>query len=142
MNLGERCRQIDAEPTPGDTVRPYATRILSLPSWSIIFEGYDAGVTALPLEVRHPFLDIRLIDYVLAIPPVPWCVKKELLKKAMRGILPESILRRPKSPLAGEPLIEILRGRDAQWLTRFDPSPELARYVDRMRYQLLPVRKL
>ncbi|HST21437.1 MAG TPA: asparagine synthetase B family protein, partial [Blastocatellia bacterium] len=130
MNLGERFRQIDAEPQPGDTIRPYATRVFSLPNWSVIFEGYDAGVTAVPLEARHPFIDIRLLDYVLAIPPVPWCVKKELLRKAMRGILPEAILRRQKSPLAADPLIEILRGSDAQWLTRFDPSPELARYVN------------
>jgi asparagine synthase (glutamine-hydrolysing) len=130
MNLGERFKQIDSGPTPGNTVRPYATRVFSLPSWSIIFETYDAGTTALPLEVRHPLIDIRLVDYVLAIPPVPWCVKKGLFKKAMRGKLPESILRRPKAPLAGDPLIEILRGSDAHWLTRFDPSPELARYVN------------
>jgi len=131
MNLAERWRQINDAPLPEDTIRPYAFKVFSSPYWANLFERYDVGLTAEPLEVRHPFADIRLVSYLLAIPPVPWCVKKELLKKAMSGILPESILRRPKSPLAADPVVETLRGRNAQWLTRFGPSPELAKYVDR-----------
>jgi asparagine synthase (glutamine-hydrolysing) len=131
LNLIERWRQINDKPLPEDTVRPYAFRVFSSPYWDDLFKRYDAGVTAEPLEVRHPFADVRLVGYLLAIPPVPWCVKKELLKQAMSGILPESILRRSKSPLAADPVVEALRGRNTQWLTQFDPSPELAKYVDR-----------
>ena len=53
------------------------------------------------LEVRVPFCDYRLAEYMYA---VPWDYKdycgreKGLLRKAMEGILPEEILYRKKSP--------------------------------------------
>lgn len=53
------------------------------------------------LEVRVPFADHRLVEYVWNI---PWDVKmyrgreKGLLRKAFEGILPEDVLYRKKSP--------------------------------------------
>ena len=53
------------------------------------------------LEVRVPFCDYRIAEYLYA---VPWEFKdhrgyeKGLLRFAMRGILPESVLFRKKSP--------------------------------------------
>jgi asparagine synthase (glutamine-hydrolysing) len=53
------------------------------------------------LEVRVPFADHRLVEYVWNI---PWEMKmhnnreKGLLRKALEGILPEDILYRKKSP--------------------------------------------
>lgn len=53
------------------------------------------------LEVRVPFADHRIIEYVYN---VPWEIKfeggveKALLRKAMTGYLPEKILYRKKSP--------------------------------------------
>lgn len=53
------------------------------------------------LEVRVPFCDYRIAEYLYS---VPWEVKnfmgreKGLLRKAMEGYLPESILWRKKSP--------------------------------------------
>ncbi len=53
------------------------------------------------LEVRVPFCDYRIAEYLYT---VPWSVKdfggreKGLLRKAMEGYLPESILWRKKSP--------------------------------------------
>jgi asparagine synthase (glutamine-hydrolysing) len=38
------------------------------------------------------------------VPPVPWCMDKELLREATRGLLPDVVRTRPKSPLAREPL--------------------------------------
>jgi len=35
---------------------------------------------------------------------VPLCIDKELLRRAARGLLPEEILSRPKTALAGDPL--------------------------------------
>ncbi|MBD3558372.1 asparagine synthetase B, partial [Planktothrix sp. FACHB-1355] len=68
-------------------VRPEAYQQLTSLSWSFLFERYDPGVTGLPVEVRYPFFDLRLVNYLLAIPPVPWCLHKELMRVAMRGIL-------------------------------------------------------
>ena len=53
------------------------------------------------LEVRVPFCDYRIAEYMYG---VPWAFKdwqgreKGLLRKAMEGILPETILYRKKSP--------------------------------------------
>ncbi|MFS1513975.1 asparagine synthase (glutamine-hydrolyzing) [Chengkuizengella sp. SCS-71B] len=53
------------------------------------------------LEVRVPYCDHRLIDYVWNI---PWEIKiagnreKGILRKALKGILPEDVIQRKKSP--------------------------------------------
>ena len=51
------------------------------------------------LEVRAPFLDIELVDFVRRIPSA-WKIRrgttKYILKQALRGVLPESILHRSK----------------------------------------------
>lgn len=53
------------------------------------------------LEVRVPYTDHRLIDYVWNI---PWSIKstgdreKGILRKALEGVLPEDVLYRKKSP--------------------------------------------
>ena len=88
-------------------------------------------MTQFPLEVRHPLVDLRLVNYLLSIPPVPWCIKKELLRVAMRGVLPEPVRLRRKAPLAGDPVSELLRNRHAHWLHDFASAPQLTHYVDR-----------
>ncbi len=95
-----------------------------------ILKSLDPGVTGVAVEPRYPFLDLRVIDYLLAIPPVPWCVDKEILRLAMRGALPEATRLRRKSPLAGDPLRASLKLAGAERLDRFDAAPELARFVD------------
>jgi asparagine synthase (glutamine-hydrolysing) len=99
--------------------------------WPAYLENADPGVTGVAVEHRWPFLDLRLVNYLLAIPPLPWCVDKELLRLAMRDSLPVSLLQRRKSPLADDPLRVQLRAGDWSWLDRFTASPELARFVDR-----------
>jgi asparagine synthase (glutamine-hydrolysing) len=62
------------------------------------------------MEVRHPFLDLRVLRFLLAVPTVPWSRSKYLFREAMRGKLPDTVRRRPKTPLAGDPIREqILR---------------------------------
>ena len=56
--------------------------------------------------MRLPFLDLRLLAYLLALPPIPWCVRKQLLRVTMKDTLPEEICRRPKSPL-GRNLLDL-----------------------------------
>ena len=112
-------------------LRPDAYRRLSSPAWPAYLESLDPGVTGVPVEHRLPFLDLRLVNYLLSIPPLPWCVDKQLLRVSMRDKLPAALLRRKKSPLAEEPLRVHFRARDWSWLDRFDASPDLARFVNR-----------
>ena len=113
--------------------RPHdgARRVLGSPRFTNLLESYDPGVTRVPLQTRHPLLDVRLVEFVLSLPVSPWCVDKRLLRVAMRNALPEVVHTRPKTPLAGDPVIELLQRPDAAWIDSFAPAPELERYVNR-----------
>jgi asparagine synthase (glutamine-hydrolysing) len=111
--------------------RPWAYELLTHPYWTQIFETENAGSTRVALEVRYPFLDLRLIDYLLSIPLIPWTLDKKLIRSSMRANLPEDVRVRPKSPVPGHPLLERLRHPDAQWVDHFEALPELRKYVDR-----------
>ncbi len=92
-----------------------------------IIGGLDADCTQTALEFRHPFWDVRIQRYFLAVPPVPWARNKYLMRAALRGILPPTVLARPKTPAPGLPYFE--RGRAANKPT-LPTVPELAHYVD------------
>jgi asparagine synthase (glutamine-hydrolysing) len=108
-----------------------AYKILSRPYWQSTFERYDPGTTLLPLEFRHPLFDIRLIDFVLAIPLIPWCVDKELLRSVGRGIQPDEVRLRRKSPLGGDPMLAHLQNGRTTLLDHFVPAKGLANYVNK-----------
>jgi asparagine synthase (glutamine-hydrolysing) len=67
----------------------------------LLLDRKDRLSMAVGLEVRVPFCDHRLVDYVFN---TPWSHKtydgreKSLLRGAVAGVLPESVLRRVKSP--------------------------------------------
>lgn len=68
---------------------------------ALLLDATDRLSGAVGLEVRVPFCDHRLVQYVYN---VPWKFRKPdgrakgLLSDAFSGMLPQSILRRPKSP--------------------------------------------
>src|SRR5262249_45249162 len=72
--------------------------------WGSALETHDAGWTGIQLESRAPLLDLRVLRFLLRLPPVPWCANKELVRLAMKGRLPKRVLRRPKCPLPQDPL--------------------------------------
>ena len=134
LGLRARWEAAQGESAPRHPIRPYAFRCLdSIMRQSNFFEYSDAGVTGVLLEHRHPLMDLRLQEYCLSLPPLPWCVKKEIVRRAMRSVLPEAVRRRPKTPLAESPDIELLSRPDARWIDDFVPARELARFVDRSR---------
>lgn len=79
-----------------------------------MFQREDPAFTRSPVEVRYPFLDLRIINYLLAIPTMPWFFRKHLLREAMRGRLPEGTRKRPKRSEADD-LVEAIR-RDSSTL--------------------------
>jgi asparagine synthase (glutamine-hydrolysing) len=120
-----------SEPPYEHPLRPEAHGRLTAAPWAWYFEAFDPGVSRVPVELRYPFLDLRVVEYLLALPPVPWCVDKHLLRVAMRGMLPEVIRNRPKAPMSGDPLTAHLRNTGSERLDGFDPAAELAAFVDR-----------
>jgi asparagine synthase (glutamine-hydrolysing) len=103
---------------------------LTDPLWQTVFESIDPGVTLVPVEHRLPFLDLRVIEFALALPPLPWRVDKQLLRSAMRGVLPDEICLRPKTPLAFDPYQAPLQRPEARWIDGFKPVAELSKFVN------------
>ena len=122
-----------------EPIRKESARIRALNSkmWPAIFEGYDASVTKLDLEVRHPLIDTRLVEFLLAIPRAPWCVNKHILREAMKDRLPAAVINRPKTALAGDPALQLVRRASVRWLDSFEVSPQLERFVNLDRRRLL-----
>ena len=110
---------------------PKSARFAALPHWTSMFENENAGVTRYPVEVRYPFLDLRLVDYLLALPPFPWFFQKALLRKVMAGKLPERVRIRPKTPFQGDPLRAHFRGNQINWVNQTLLSEALDRYINR-----------
>lgn len=110
VNAKERWRQgWTQEASAAHPILPKAHASMSLPHWTLRFELQNPGVTRCPVEVRYPFLDLRIVSFLLAIPPFPWAYKKTLLRAAMVGRLPETIRLRPKTPLQGTPFTGVVR---------------------------------
>ncbi len=131
LNLQDRWREFTSESPKAHPTRPYAFRLLTSTSWAPLFEGYDPGSHKLQLEVRHPMIDVRLVKFLLGIPSIPWCVDKEILRVAMAGKLPEVILNRPKTPLAGNPALHLVEESSVESIDNFEPVPLLGEFVRR-----------
>lgn len=134
LNLPERWNQLLAEQPHIHPRRPEAYRILTAPMWTRLFEGYDPEVTNFPIETRHPLFDLRLLSYLMALPTLPVCVDKRLMRMAMKGLLPGQALRRPKAPLAADPIPDKLQNCGGKLLQGFNPVKALSKYVDLSGY--------
>ena len=109
---------------------PDAHALLNGGYWPEILEHEDAEWIRAPLESRSPFLDRRLLRFLLRVPPVPLCIDKELLRRAMTGMLPEEVRLRPKVPLAGDPLMTQVRNGKWSPLPLPEPTVSIRFFVD------------
>ena len=48
----------------------------------------------------------------------------------MKDRLPAAILDRPKTPLAGDPALQLSRRGSVRWLDNFEVTPQLTRFVN------------
>jgi asparagine synthase (glutamine-hydrolysing) len=124
-----------------DAFRPEANLVMSHISWQDSFEGLDPGVTRVPVEVRHPFFDLRVITFLLGLPRLPWCCDKELLRQLARGVLPDTVRLRPKSPLRADPTVALLQKPESAWVDRFEPAPQIERYICRSKIPAVHMEK-
>lgn len=106
-----------------------------------LLDRKDRMTMAASLEVRVPFCDHRLVDYVFNI---PWAMKnyqgmsKGILRKAAHGWLPEDVLTRRKSPYPSTlnpSYFEAMARRMTEILE--DPGAPLRPLVDRKRIALV-----
>ncbi len=105
---------------------PFAYNILTNSDWNSDDIYMKSGFT--PAEQRDPFLDLRLIEFLYALPSIPWFFKKHILRESMRGILPDTIIDRPKTVL-GSMYPELLHQPDSRWIDSWKDSPLLTKYI-------------
>lgn len=130
LQLRARWEQFLEPATLIHPIRPEAYASFRMPLWQAVFERYDSGWTTAPFEVRYPFVDLRMLRYLLAVPALPWCRSKHLIRRAMRGILPKPVLLRTKAGVRCATIMERV-GRFG--LTSFVPTEGLQRYVSTER---------
>ena len=114
----------------GSQPRDSAAHRLATTAWPWYFESFDPGTTGIDVDTRYPFLDIRLVEYMMSVPPLPWCVDKRLLRVAMHDWLPAELVNRPKTPLGGDPLRALLPLSEISRITKADSAPGIERFVD------------
>ena len=107
------------------------------PIWTALFEGYDRSSTKLNLEVRHPFMDVRLVEFLSSIPVRPWRINKHILRLAMKDKLPDAVLNRQKTPLLVDPALQLVRRGSVRCLDSYEVSPQLRAFVNLNRRRSL-----
>jgi len=109
LRLRERWEQVMRATDSEHPVRPVAYGSLQTALWQSLFDGLDPAYVRVPLEVAYPFLDLRVLRFLMRVPVVPWCRDKYLLRYAFRDVLPPVIRTRPKTPLQRHPHHEKVR---------------------------------
>jgi asparagine synthase (glutamine-hydrolysing) len=109
--------------------------------WELAFHGYDPTWHGSPLEVAHPLMDLRVIAWLARVPEIPWCARKHLFRRAAQGLLPDAIVRRPKTPLSGDPDLSAL-GRHRINLHDVIGNFNGAGYVDMTQLEAFSIAKM
>jgi asparagine synthase (glutamine-hydrolysing) len=130
--LAERLHEFSRPALPSAanlSARPAAYAALESNFWTSLFEISDPGATGIFMETRHPFFDVRLLSWLLALPPIPWSLDKYLLRLAMRGHLPDPVRLRPKAPLAVNPGVALARRNGLSNFNQLAFTEEVMQYV-------------
>jgi asparagine synthase (glutamine-hydrolysing) len=102
MCLRDRWRELQRPFESAHPWHPKAHAILNGLLFSSLLESDEPTWSGVALVQRTPLLDVRVQRFLLRVPPVPLSVNKELLRRALRGLLPKEILSRPKVPFQGD----------------------------------------
>lgn len=141
--VAERYHDAIAEVPHTTDETPEAHRLREISYLSItrflptLLDRKDRMTMAQSLEVRVPFCDHRLVDYVFNI---PWEMKnyqgvaKGILRRAAQGWLPDEVLMRRKSPYPSTPNPSYFRAMAHRMLAVLDDSDSPLRpFLDRDR---------
>ncbi len=111
------------------THRIQTRRFIEHPIFRYFVSAQDADWTAVPIEIRFPFLDRRLFEFATSLPFLPWCQSKRLVRESMRTRLPGTILNRPKTPVRYDPALVRLSDIECRSKGRLLTNPRVSRYV-------------
>ena len=103
------------------------------PNTGVALEAFDKLFSYQTLEPRYPYFDVRLIKFVLAIPHEEVCrhyQTKLVLRRSMKGYLPEAIRRRRTKATAASLVDREFRQVHRQDIERILGAPSLLEGVD------------
>jgi asparagine synthase (glutamine-hydrolysing) len=134
LRLEQRWNDYWNEELPVHPTRPQAYNHLNNNvGWQRLNEYTDAAAMHVPLVYRNPFLDVRLVRFLLRVPPMPWFAEKELLREATRGRLPELTRTRRKTPIGMDPAHIWMTRQSDELCEMIASMPFLDRWIDRDR---------
>jgi asparagine synthase (glutamine-hydrolysing) len=126
LRLRARWEDFERPLTSPHPLRPRGYASMLIPLWQALFDFLNAEWTMAPVEVRHPYVDLRMLGFLLAVPALPWCRSKYLLRRAMWGVLPRPVLSRAKEGVPPGPGAKRLKELSALPLAS---APELCHYI-------------
>jgi asparagine synthase (glutamine-hydrolysing) len=95
--LAEHLQSVPARPARKAAWHEIYDEVVRLRGWEPAVHWYTSNASPFGIEVRHPFLDRRLVELMLAIPSrlrsQPGCYKP-FLRRAVDGLLPEKVRSR------------------------------------------------
>lgn len=127
LNLSERQESLGLGGDMSHPWHPASIGSFTSPIWQSHFGVRDFEESLAGFEWRYPYLDLRVLEFMLSVPPVPWGWNKRLIREAMRGRLPPEVLTRRKTPLDCSPEVATMR---QVGLPTLPPDHRIARYVD------------
>ena len=134
LNLKQRIETLGIGGDPSHPWHPEAMSIFTSPAWQHYLGEFDFQDSLAPTLHRDPYLDTRVLEFMLSVPPIPWGWKKHLVREAMRGRLPGEVLAREKTPLTLYPDVAVAKRVGMAPLS----APDLVRpYVDLARLPTL-----
>ena len=99
---------------------------LSEPDWNTDDILLESDFTL--SEKRDPFLDLRMVELILALPVLPWLFNKHILRASMEGLLPDEVLYRPKTAL-GYLENALATKKENRWLSTWKPGIQSSPYI-------------
>jgi len=110
--LFEEISTYEGEYPYGDRITKVQYLDLKLYLQESILVKVDRASMACSLEVRAPFLDYELVEFVMSLPSklkLKGFTSKYIFKKAMKSWLPDEVIKRPKKGF-GVPIAKWVKG--------------------------------
>jgi asparagine synthase (glutamine-hydrolysing) len=114
---------------------PLLYESLTSPGWNT--DDWEMSGGLISPEERDPFLDLRLVEFVLSLPPMPWLYKKHILREGLSSLLPKAITERQKQSMG-------LLANSLKQQTGFNtclPSSDVQKYVNGVEFRKVTTRK-
>ena len=132
--IRKRIEYFEDQKIQAQNLRTAQRALISSGRLSAALETTDHFASILGLQIVHPFFDIRLVEFCLALPPDQslkngWT--RAIMRRAMSGIVPDIIRDRPGKTWMGPSFERALFKLDRHLLDAFLADPtRIAQYVN------------